>query len=93
MTAVMCLFIVQEKEKENQKKRNIKSRKMLVSKHTMTNREKLLREVMIKIWLKQENNEEGIVVETLLDSEVTELVISLEFVRKNKFKKKIWIDQ
>ena len=66
---------------------------MLVSKHTMTNREKLLREVMIKIWLKQENNEEGIVVETLLDSEVTELVMSLEFVRKNKFKKKIWIDQ
>ena len=66
---------------------------MLVSKHTMTNREKLLREVMIKIWLKQEDNEEGIVVETLLDSEVTELVMSLEFVRKNKFKKKIWIDQ
>jgi len=93
VTAVTCLFIIQEKEKENQKKKNIKSRKMLVSKHTITNREKLLREVMIKIGLKQEDNEEKIVVETLLDSEVIELVMSLEFVRKSKFKKKSWIDQ
>jgi len=51
VTTVTCLFIIQEKE--NQKKRNIKSRKMLVFKYTMTNREKLLREVMIKMGLKQ----------------------------------------
>ena len=43
---------------------------------------------MVKIELKQEDDEEGIVVEVLLDSEVTELVMSLKFVRKNKFKKK-----
>jgi len=44
VTAVICLFIVKRiKEKENQKKRNIKSRKidkrkrkMLVFKHTIT---------------------------------------------------------
>jgi len=28
MTAVTCLFIVQEKEKKNQKKRNIKSKQI-----------------------------------------------------------------
>jgi len=28
VTAIICLFIIQEKEKENQKKRNIKSRKI-----------------------------------------------------------------
>jgi len=28
VTTVICLFIVQEKEKENQKKRNIKLRKI-----------------------------------------------------------------
>jgi len=38
VTTVTCLFIVKEKEKEkkSQKKRNIKSRKILVSKHTIT---------------------------------------------------------
>ena len=40
----------------------------------------------MKIGLEQENNKEGIIVETLLDSGVTGLVISLEFVRKNRFK-------
>jgi len=38
--------------------------------------------------LKQENEEEEIVMEALLDSGVTRLMISLEFVRKNKFRKK-----
>jgi len=50
-------------------------------------KEKLLREVTVKIGLKQEDEEE-IVVEALLDSNVTGLVISSEFARKNKFKKK-----
>jgi len=52
-------------------------------------KEKLLREVMVKIGLKQKDEEEGITVEALLDSGVTELVMSSEFVRKNKFKKKL----
>jgi len=40
---------------------------------------------MVKIGLKQED---GITMETLLNSGATGLVISLEFTRKNKFKKK-----
>jgi len=43
---------------------------------------------MVKIGLKQKDNEEGIVVEVLLYSGMTELVISSEFARKNKFRKK-----
>ena len=38
--------------------------------------------------MKQKNNEKGIVVEALLNSSVTKLVISLEFMKKNEFKKK-----
>ena len=41
----------------------------------------------MKIWLKQEEKEEGIVTEALLDSGTTGLVMSKEFARKNKFKK------
>jgi len=51
-------------------------------------KEKLLRKVTVKIGLKQKDNKEGIVVEVLLDSEVTGLVMSSEFIRKYKFKKK-----
>ncbi len=40
---------------------------------------------MVKIGLKQEDR---ITMETLLNSRATGLVISLEFTRKNKFKKK-----
>ena len=54
----------------------------------MEKREKLLREVIVKIGLKQEEDEEEIVVEALLDSRVTELVMSSEFTRKNKFRKR-----
>jgi len=43
---------------------------------------------MVKIGLKQEDDEEGIVVEALLNSSTIKLVISSEFTRKNKFKKK-----
>ena len=42
----------------------------------------------VKIGLKQENDEEGIIVETMSYSTVTGLVISLKFVRKNMFKMK-----
>ena len=42
---------------------------------------------MVKIELKKEDDKEGIVVEALLDSGVIGLVMSLEFARKNKFRK------
>ena len=45
-------------------------------------KEKYLREVMVKIGLKQEEEEEGIVVETWLDSGATRLVMSEKFVKK-----------
>jgi len=44
--------------------------------------------VIIKIGLKQKENKEEIVVEALLNSSVMGLVMSSEFVRKNRFKKK-----
>jgi len=47
-----------------------------------------LREVTVKIGLKQKEDEEGIIVEALLDSSATGLVMSSEFAKKNKFKKK-----
>jgi len=50
-------------------------------------KEKLLREVTVKIGLKQEEEEERIVMEALLDSGVTGLVMSEEFVRRHKFKR------
>ena len=43
---------------------------------------------MVKTELKQENDKDGITAEALLDSSIIELVMSLEFVRKNKSKKK-----
>ena len=42
----------------------------------MEKKEKVLREVMVKIGLKQEEKEEGIVTEALLDSSTTGLVMS-----------------
>ena len=50
-------------------------------------KKKLLREVTVKIEFKQQDDEDGITMKVLLDSKVTGLVMSLEFVR-NKFKKK-----
>jgi len=46
-----------------------------------------LREVTVKIELKQKYKEE-IVVEALLDSGITGLVMSSKFTRKNKLRKK-----
>ena len=50
--------------------------------------EKTLREVTVKIGLKRIDIQEGITVETLLDSGATGLVISSEFVKKQGFKLK-----
>ena len=41
----------------------------------------------MKIGLKQEKEEEGVVTEALLDSGTMELVMSEEFVRRYKFKR------
>jgi len=64
---------------KERKERSVKVRKV--------KEEKTLREVTVKIELKQEKDEEEIVVEALLDSGATGLVMCLEFVRKNKFRK------
>ena len=58
------------------------------SSNSVEKKEKLFREVTVKIELKQEEDKEGIVVKALLDSGMTRLVMSLEFIRKNKFRKK-----
>ena len=52
-------------------------------------KKKLLREATVKIGLKQEDNKDGITLKVSLDSRAISLVISLEFARKNKFKKKL----
>jgi len=48
---------------------------------------KYLREVIVKIGLKQEEEEDGVVTEALLDIRVTGLVMSEEFARRHKFKR------
>ena len=50
-------------------------------------KKKTLRKVVVKIRLKQEENEEGVVTEALLNSGATGLVISEEFARKHKFRR------
>ena len=51
-------------------------------------KENLLREVTVKIGLERIDTQEGIIVEALLDSSATRLVISSEFMRKQEFKLK-----
>ena len=46
----------------------------------------MLREVTVKIGLERIDMQEGVTVKALLDSRATELVISLEFTRKQGFK-------
>ena len=47
-----------------------------------------MREVIVKIGLERIDTQEGITVETLLDSGATELVMSSEFAKKQDFKLK-----
>ena len=70
--------------KEERAKRGIEVRQIKVEKKEK--KEKTLREVVVKIGLKQEE-EEGVVTETLLDNGATELVMSKEFARKHRFKR------
>jgi len=48
----------------------------------------MLREVMVKIGLERIDTQEGVIIEALLDSGTIELVMSLEFARKQGFKLK-----
>jgi len=48
----------------------------------------ILKEVMVKIGLEKIDTQKGMTVEVLLDSKATELVMSLEFARKQRFKLK-----
>ena len=71
--------------REERVKKGIEGRQTKVERKEK--KEKLLREVTVKIGLKQEEEEEGVVTEALLDSSVTELVMSKEFARRHKFKR------
>ena len=50
--------------------------------------ERLLREVIVKIGLERIDMQKGIMVEALLDSGATELVMSSEFAKKQGFRLK-----
>jgi len=52
------------------------------------NNEERLREVIVKIGLERVDTQERVTVEALLDSGATGLVMSSEFIRKQKFKLK-----
>ena len=67
--------------REERVKRGIEMRQ------TKEKKEKYLREVTVKIGLKQKEKEEGVVTEALLDSGATELVMSEEFVKKHRFRR------
>jgi len=56
MTIVICLFIVQAKNKNKQKKRNIKSRKIFKSKCTI-----------IKVWLKRQRFQQALIRPTSIE--------------------------
>jgi len=71
--------------REEKTKRGVKVRQTKIEKKEK--KEKTLREVVVKIRLKQEEEEEGVVIEALLDSRATGLVMSEEFMRKHKFKR------
>ena len=71
--------------REERAKREVEVRQTKIERKKK--KEKLLREVMVKIGLKQEEEEEGIVVEALLDSGAIELIMSEEFVGKHRFRR------
>jgi len=52
------------------------------------NNRNILREVIVKIGLERINTQKEVIVEVLLNSRATELVMSSEFARKQRFKLK-----
>jgi len=77
---------VMKDKKEILREERVK-RRVEVRQTKVERKEKLLREVTVKIGLKQEEEEEGVVTEALLDSGATGLVMSEEFARKHKFRR------
>ena len=71
--------------REEKAKRGVEVRQTKMEKKEK--KEKTLREVVVKIRLKQEEEEEGVVTEALLDSGAIGLVMSEEFARRHKFKR------
>jgi len=71
--------------KEERAKRGVEVRQTKVERKEK--KEKLLKEVTVKIGLKQEEEEEGVGTEVLLDSGATELVMSEEFAKKHRFRR------
>jgi len=71
--------------REERAKREVEVRQMKVERKEK--KEKLFREVTVKIGLKQEEEEEGVVTEALLDSGVMGLVMSEEFAKKHRFRR------
>ena len=55
--------------------------------YNLNNRD-ILKEVMVRIGLKRIDTQEGVTVEALLDNGAMELVMSLKFARKQRFKLK-----
>jgi len=71
--------------REEKAKRGVEGRQTKVERKEK--KKKMLKEVVVKIGLKQEEEEEGVVTEALLDSRATGLVMSEKFARKHKFKR------
>jgi len=71
--------------REEKTKRGVEVRQKKVERKEK--KEKFLREVVVKIGLKQEEEEEEIVTEVLLDSRAIGLVMSEKFARKHKFRR------
>ena len=76
---------------EGSSKEMVKDRREILreekAKRGVEKKKKVLRKVTVKIGLKQEEEEEGVVTEALLDSGATGLVMSEEFARKHKFRR------
>ena len=71
--------------REERAKRELKVKQTKIERKEK--KEKLLREVTVKIGLKQEEEEEGVVTEALLDSGAIVLIMSEEFARRYKFRR------
>jgi len=68
--------------------RDERAKREIEVRQTKEKKEKYLREVTVKIRLKQEEEEEGIVTEVLLDSGATGSVMSEKFAKKHRFKRR-----
>ena len=80
------IVLKEKEEKEKKQKRKQESKKKVEIRKV--EEEGPLREITVKIRLERIDIQEGITVEALLDSGTIELVMSLEFARKQRFRLK-----